>query len=263
MAKADVPKTPTGIKGLDSILGGGIPTGDQVLVSGPPGSGKTILGLQFIYEGCMQGEPGLYVTLDSDHDYLLDQARGLGFDLASALKKDHCAVVTLDPSDIYRALDDLEQQVKKMGAKRLVVDSLSILSVYASSYRNLPEDLIAFLEETKHAPPITLGDSVQKQMIYYVLSRLRKLGCTTLLTSELARESEWYSRDTISEFSCDGIFLLDQQILGEQNSVRTLAVVKMRRTGYKQGVYEFEIQPVKGITLKTAYEEAAAASRHR
>lgn len=261
MVKNEVEKTPTGINALDNLLEGGLPSGDQVLITGPPGSGKSFLAIQYIYEGGKAGEPSLYVTLDSDREFVLSQAKELGFDFTELSKKGACAVVTLDPTDIYHALDELGQLVRKMKVKRLVIDSVSIMAVHAAGYKNLPEDLIAFLQESKHAPPITVAEAVQKQMIYYVLSRIRKLGCTTLLISELPRESVWFSRDTISEFTSDGIILLDQQILGEGNNVRTLAIVKMRRTHYRAGVYEFQIVPDKGIVLSTSYETTAPRRR--
>ncbi|MCX6767236.1 MAG: AAA family ATPase, partial [Candidatus Micrarchaeota archaeon] len=224
----------TGITGLDKILGGGIPEGDLILVSGIPGTGKTVLGLKFICDGAENGEKGLYVSFDSDTEFIRSQARGLGLGFDECIEKNRAALLGADEKDIYRALDDIETKVKEMGAKRLVIDSISVLAVYATSYRNLPEDLIAFLKETDHVPPIMMGEVVQKQMIYTIISRLRRLGCTTVITSELPKNSEWFSRDTVSEFAADGIILLDQHALGEEN-VRTLQVVKMKRSKYREG----------------------------
>ncbi len=239
---------PTGILGLDRILSGGLPEGDLILVSGTPGTGKTVLGLRFICSGAEAGEPGLFVSFDSDKDFILEQARGLELGLDECIEKNKAFVLRLDPSDIYRALDDIERKAREMGARRLVVDSLSVLAVYATSYRNLPEDLIAFLQETKHAPPIMMGEVVQKQMIYTILSRLRRLGCTTMVTSELSKNSEWFSRDTVSEFAADGIILLDQHALGEEN-VRTLQVVKMKRMKFEEGIFRFEFKPGTGMEI--------------
>ena len=227
---------------LNKILPGGIPVGEQVLISGTPGTGKTALAMQFIYEGANSGENGLYVTLDGGGiDSVLDEAASFGMDFRQLTSKKKIDVIRLDPTDIYAFLDDLEKNVKKLNAKRLVIDSLSILTVYAASYRNLPEDIIAFLQETKYKPPITMSDNIKKQMIYTVLREIRRMGCTTIMISELPREARWYSRDTVSEFACGGIILLEYHLLGGAGVSRTLSVVKMRKTKYVEGVHEFKL----------------------
>jgi len=233
---------------LEPVLNGGIPVGDQVLVSGPPGSGKSILAMRYIYEGIQNGENGVFFTLDSERKYLISQMEGAGIDVSSLIEEGKMDIIELDPQDIYVLLDEMERHITRLSAKRLVLDSLSILYVYCGSYRNLPEDLIAFLEKTKYQPPIGLGNSIKKQMLYTIMNRIRHMGCTTLLISELARNSKWFSRDTISEFACDGIILLDYHILGAAGVTRTLSVVKMRRSEYNEGVHEFKITR-KGIEL--------------
>ncbi len=226
---------------LDPILKGGIPEGDQILVSGPPGSGKSILAMQFIHEGIQSGENGVFFTLDSEREYLIHQMEGAGINVSKLISEGKMDVIELDPQDVYVLVDEMERHVKRLNAKRLVLDSLSILYVYCGSYRNLPEDLIAFLEKTRYNPPITLGNSVKKQMLYSIMYKIRNLGCTSMLVSELARNSNWYSRDTISEFACDGIVLLDYHILGAAGVTRTITVIKMRRSDYREGVHEFRI----------------------
>ncbi|MFH1394090.1 MAG: ATPase domain-containing protein [Candidatus Micrarchaeota archaeon] len=243
----------TAFPSLEPILKGGLPKGDQILVSGPPGSGKTILCMHYIFEGIKKGENGVFFTLDSEKDYLIEQMRGLGVDAHKLIEGGKLDIVELNPADIYLLLDDMAKHVKRLEAKRIVLDSLSILSVYCGSYRNLPEDLISFLDKVKSQPPIALGDSIQKQMIYAVLSEIRKFGCTALLISELSRDSKWYSRDTISEFACDGIILLEYHIMGAAGVTRTLSIVKMRKSKYREGVYEFRITE-KGIEVSEVDE---------
>ncbi|MFN7990668.1 MAG: ATPase domain-containing protein [Candidatus Micrarchaeia archaeon] len=234
---------------LEPVLRGGIPRGDQILISGPPGSGKSILSMQFIYEGIKHGENGVFFTLDSEREYLINQMKSSGIDVQALIDQGKMDVVELDPHDIYVSLDEIERHVKRLGAKRLVLDSLSILFVYCGSYRNLPEDMIAFLEKTDYQPPISMANSVKKQMLYSIMRRIRGFGCTSILISELSKNSKWYSRDTISEFACDGIILLDYHILGAAGVTRTLSLVKMRRSDYSEGVHEFRITD-KGISIQ-------------
>jgi KaiC/GvpD/RAD55 family RecA-like ATPase len=226
---------------LDLILKGGVPKGDQILVSGPPGSGKSILSMQFIHEGLKNGENGVFFTLDSEREYLINQMKGAGIDVEKHISEGRMDVIELDPTDIYVLMDEMERHVKRLGAKRLVIDSISILYVYCGTYKNLPEDMIAFLEKTRFPPPIVLGDSIKKQMLYTMMSKIREMGCTTLLISELSKSSKWFSRDTVSEFACDGIILLDYHNLIGEGVTRTISIIKMRRSGYSEGVHEFKI----------------------
>lgn len=233
---------------LNPVLPGGIPESDQILVSGPPGSGKTILAMQFIHEGVKNGEKGIFFTMDSEKNYLINQMQGAGIEAKKLISEGAIDIVELDPRDIYVLLDEMEKHILRMGAKRIVVDSLSILYVYCGTYKNLPEDLIQFLKETKYTPPIGISNAIKKQMLYAIMSRIRHLGCTSFLISELSKNSKWFSRDTISEFACDGILLLDYHVLGAAGVTRTLSIMKMRRSNYAEGVHEFKITS-KGIEL--------------
>jgi circadian clock protein KaiC len=237
-------------KALRQVLPNGFKAGDQILVSGTPGTGKTLLGLQFIAQGAELGEFGIYVSFESDVSYLAEQGERLGLGVKKLIENGKLLILRLAPDDLYAAIDELGEQVRKHGAKRIVLDSISIMTVYAGSYRNLPEDLIEFLKKTPHYPPVVVGENVKKQMTYHLLDQIRRLGATAMLISELPKNSEWYSRDTVSEFVSDGIILMDQQILGEDHAVRTITIVKMRGAPYKEGVFEFEIKHGKGILLK-------------
>jgi circadian clock protein KaiC len=223
------------------ILKDGIPEGDQILVSGPPGSGKSIMAMQFLMEGVKAGERGIFFTLENRPEFLVDQMEGLGLDVKKAVADGNLEIVELQPNDVYVLLDEMGERVKKLDAKRIVLDSLSVLAVYCGSYRNLPEDLITFMEKTPHRPPIAIGEQVKKQMLYHVLSEIRRLKCTTILISELAKSSKFYSRDTVSEFACDGLILLDYNLLGAAGVTRTLSVIKMRRCTYSEGMHEISI----------------------
>ena len=203
--------------------------------------------MQFIHEGVKKGENGVFFTMDSEKNYLVNQMKGAGIDAEKLMEEKKMDIVELDPTDIYVLLDEMQKHIKRMNAKRVVIDSLSIIYVYCGSYRNLPEDLIEFLKKTAYPPPIGMADAVKKQMLYTVMSRIRHFGCTTLLVSELSKDSKWFSRDTVSEFACDGILLLDYHVMGAAVT-RTLSIIKMRRSNYKEGVHEFRITE-KGIKL--------------
>jgi circadian clock protein KaiC len=120
----------TGVQGLDEMLGGGIPRGYSVLLAGPSGSGKTVLSNQFIIDGAEHGEKGVVAIFEKrPNDYLQTTPRGNEFEKLVREKK--LEVVSLRPLDlsIDETLLELQDAVKRLGAKRAVIDSLSGLEL--------------------------------------------------------------------------------------------------------------------------------------
>ena len=80
--RSEIQKAPTGIPGLDDITNGGLPQGRPTLVSGGPGSGKTLLGVSFLVNGAQQfAEPGVLMTFEENAEELAQDVRSLGYDL--------------------------------------------------------------------------------------------------------------------------------------------------------------------------------------
>jgi len=71
----------TGITGLDDLIGGGIPEGSTILLTGSCGTGKSILSLQYIYNGAMSGEPGLYVTFEETKEKIIEHSKKFNMDI--------------------------------------------------------------------------------------------------------------------------------------------------------------------------------------
>jgi len=129
-------KTPTYIQGFDEILEGGLPVGRISLVTGGPGSGKSVFGLEFLYRGALAGEPGILVGFEEPPDMVRVNGSTLGFDIAGCeaagklfLLKGH-----LDPKAILGGsfslagmLAILDGKVREMGARRIVFDALEVV----------------------------------------------------------------------------------------------------------------------------------------
>ena len=88
-----IPKVPTKIVGLDEILEGGLPRGRTTVVSGGPGSGKTVLGLEFLCRGAMAGEPGVFVTFEERAESIRLNASAMGWNLAALEKAGTIAII--------------------------------------------------------------------------------------------------------------------------------------------------------------------------
>jgi circadian clock protein KaiC len=221
----------TGIKGLDGLIGGGIPRGLSVLVSGSCGTGKTILSLQYLYHGASEyGEPGIYVTFEESREKILAQAQTFGWNLDALEKKKLLRLKFVENDDLGDILEDIKESIREINARRLVIDSLTTLVEHAVVYRSsISKEMLKYAEEKWRVRYNAEGSTVTRKDIYFIISEINKLGTTALLISEVGEKSDYLSRDTISEFASDGVIMLQNSVVGGQ-SERLLSVRKMRGT---------------------------------
>lgn len=248
--KQAISRVKTGIPGFDELVQGGFPANSSVLVCGGPGTGKTIFCLQFLVAGAQENnEKGLYVTFEQRAGALREQAQQFGWDLSSLEKQGLLQIISLPLEKITeKTIKDIQLVVKKKGIKRLVIDSLSTLVVNAPIYTTPSELAVKDVmgENIIFSPPI-IGDYIVKRFIYSFIEQLRVLNCTSLLISEASQSGEYISRDTLSEFVCDGVVLITFESLGGAYS-RSLIVRKMRETKNDEDVHPVEISD-KGIVV--------------
>ncbi len=222
-------KTRTGIPGLDDLLGGGIPKGSNVLVSGGAGTGKTILTTQYLYQGALQfGEPGVFVTLEGNVRDIAWNMENFQWDIKSLQDRGMFTIYRLgmefisDKTMVEERLDEqlkeIEKEVEEINAKRLVVDSTTVFGAY-------------------------LEPSLLRTTLFKFCDRLKSFGCTTLLTSETQTTKGIFSAFGVEEFVVDGIIAL---YFSPPN--RSLFVRKMRGTQHDANPHPMTITP-QGITI--------------
>jgi circadian clock protein KaiC len=210
----------TGIKPLDEMLGGGIPAGYSVLVAGPSGSGKTVLTTQFLTEGARRGEPGILAVFEKrPREYSQIGARGRR--LGRMITDRHIAVIQARPLDlsIDEALDNLSKGILRLGARRLVIDSLSGFELaLAPTFR---EDF--------------------RESLYRMVTALTGMGVTVMMTAEL--EDSYVDL----RFSPHGTAFLTDAIIMQRyielqgELKRIMAVVKVRGSAHRKELRGFEI----------------------
>ena len=226
----DIKRVATGIPGLDEIIEGGLPKGRLHLVTGTAGSGKTTLGIQFLYAGATEyGENGLFVTLQEElSDTAKDMAR-YGWDLEKLVQEKKLAMlpspipfeVSYCPggADIDSLLDTIHKKAMEVNAQRLVFDSLAQLG--------LP-----------YSDPVLLRRDIMR-----LGALLRELGCTTLLITEMVEGDTRISRYGVEEFLAQGVIILHLS-----PTYRALQVSKMRGTRHDIGLHRMRFTE-KGIVV--------------
>jgi circadian clock protein KaiC len=213
-------KVLTGISSLDKILGGGFNRGDTILVAGQPGAGKTTLGLQFLYSGATKfGENGTYVTFVESVEKLKRDALRFEWDFEKLLKEKKSGFLDLihahKEKGVEANLSVIMSEIERVGAKRVVIDSLSAM--------------IAYIE--------TKADARTFMLMFNRF--LEKAGCTSLLLVEVP----WGKSDIGSgfeEFLGDGLIVL-KSIIDRFRVRRMLFVPKMRGCDHDLSCYDFFI----------------------
>lgn len=238
----------TGVMGFDKLIQGGFPDKSSVVLCGGPGTGKSIFGLQYLYEGAKKNEPGVYVTIEEKPSNLLAQATQFGWNFTKIKKKVSFLKIPIDEANVdIMAL--IEKEVKKMKAKRIVIDSLSILSINAPMYR-LPikvKTKAKFARSELQPSALSDGEEIQ-QFIYIFVARVGELGCTSLFVADSPQSENYLTRDTVSEFACDGLIQLRVMEMGKTVH-RTLEIKKMRKTNIAPGMQLLDFGK-KGLGVK-------------
>jgi len=159
---APTQRASTGVSGLDAMLGGGLPRASATIVQGGTGTGKTLLGLQFLLEGARQGEAGIHFMLEETPDQLRGIAQGLGWDLRAYEERGLLALCYTSPIELStdRFLDQARREVEKVGARRAVLDSLTSVALGVPSDRRFRE-LVYALAKHFQALGVTLDMNME------------------------------------------------------------------------------------------------------
>jgi len=219
-----IQKCPTGITGFDQITEGGLPRNRTTLITGSPGSGKTLWGIDFVVAGATKyNEPGVFISFEETVEELYEDVASVNLDLRGLVsqKKIHLEHIILERRDIQETDFDLEgifirleHAIDSLGAKRVVLDSI--------------ESLFAGLTD--------LG--ILRVEVKRLFRWLRDKKVTTIITSEPGKGL--YSRHGIEEYISDCLLFLDNRV-SEQISIRRIRVVKYRGSSHGTNEYPFVI----------------------
>jgi len=220
-----LPKSPTGIPGMDEITGGGLPTGRPTLVAGSAGCGKTLFAMEFLVNGAMHyDEPGVFIAFEENAEELAQNVASLGFDVKELMKQKKLSIdyVRVERTEIEEAgeydLDGLfirlGHAIDSIGAKRVAMDTIEVL------FGALP------------------NQGILRAELHRLFRWLKDKGVTAVVTAE--RGEGTMTRFGLEEYVADCVITLDHRVT-EQVSTRRLRIVKYRGTLHGTNEYPFLI----------------------
>jgi circadian clock protein KaiC len=219
-------KSPTGIRGLDEITGGGLPTGRPTLVCGAAGCGKTLLAMEFLVRGAAEfDEPGVFMAFEETSEELTSNMVSMGFDLKTLVDRKKLVLdyVYVDRSEFEETGEyDLEGLFIRLGyaidsikAKRVALDTLEVL------FAGVPNHAIVRAELRR------------------LFRWLKEKGVTFIITGE--RGEGMLTRYGLEEYVSDCVISLDNRVV-DQTTTRRIRVVKYRGSTHGTNEYPFLIE---------------------
>ncbi len=225
IASSQIKKVATGIHGLDNVLKGGLPAGRATLLCGGPGTGKSVLALEFLYRGALMGEPGIFVTFEERADMVRENAATLGWDLAALERSGKLFIfearlpreaVNAGDFNLSGLLAMIAGKARLMKARRIVLDALDVLlRIYRDPYREQDE-------------------------LYALHEWLCGLGAASILTAKTFEDNHSTCHYEFLNYMADCVIDLKQRI-EDRISTRLLLVIKYRGSDFGRNENPFII----------------------
>jgi circadian clock protein KaiC len=235
-------RIPTGVEKLDCLIGGGFRQGKSYLISGETGAGKTAFGLQFLMKGLELGEAGLYITVNETAAALEEEAESLGFDIRKGIDQKMIKIMEFSSHleklknegrdiDIRKAIGELNKHVRKINARRLVIDPIG---------------------------PLVIKEGMEWELQSYIRTlffSIEEIGTTSLLTSIIPTGTNSLSQFGSEEFHATGIIVLSIAGVDMIRPQRVISVRKMRGSPHTLDSYAFDYEYGKGIVIQRKYSD--------
>jgi circadian clock protein KaiC len=235
LKKAAIPakltKALTGIKGFDEITDGGLPKNRPTLLCGNTGCGKTVMSMEFLVHGAVQfNEPGVFFSFEETVDELITNMKSIHIDMEGLISEKKIYIEYLESGksqvaqagsyDLEGLFMRLQNAIQKVGAKRVVLDSLDAL------FYGLDKEIL-------------------RTEVKRLFKWLKENGVTSLITSEI--DEHFITKSGLEQFVADCVITLDSRVIN-QTTTRRLRIVKMRGSGHGTNEYPFMIDGV-GVSI--------------
>ncbi|PIN85566.1 MAG: hypothetical protein COV47_01510 [Candidatus Diapherotrites archaeon CG11_big_fil_rev_8_21_14_0_20_37_9] len=234
LGEKDIERMHTGVEGLDPLIEGGFEQGSNILVVGSAGSGKTILGIQFLAHGAMDyKEPGIYITFEETRDSVMKHTLGFDFQLEKLEKEGLFKVLEYKPHQVEKLVKEgggpIRDAIKAMGAKRAVLDSITAYS-------------LLFRDEYQ-----------KRESVVDLLSSLKKWGCTSIIISETPPKVLEEAEGNIAYFTDAVVAIYYAKQKQTDERVHSMEILKMRGTKHTDNLLAIQFEET-GIVIYSDVE---------
>jgi circadian clock protein KaiC len=231
MPERDLVKT--GIAGLDSILMGGIPRTNVIAVQGVTGSGKTLMGLEFIYRGIVEyNEPGLVVVFETNPDKLVRDAGEFGWDLNEMKRQNKLQIIFTSPQVFDQELRSpdslLLETANEIGAQRIFVDGIGLLNPALTT--------------------ATAPRGAYRELLQRLIESLNREKLTAMLSLELCGMPDVLGTTEMTDFLADTVIRVGRERRG-RTLRRSIEIVKSRGQDFEPGEHTLHITSGKGLEI--------------
>lgn len=222
--------TLTGIKGLDRMINGGFIRGSSILLSGSSGTGKSVIGMQFIMDGVLKNESGVIISFEEDAAQIRENSKMMGWNMEEFENKNILRIMTPFEFDVYEFANQLKEEIEKINAKRVLFDGTNRLQRMLPQYIQLPE---------------YMGE---------IINYLKNRNITAIYTSETSNltGAMHITGTGISPLMDTVILLRYVEIKSEMRKV--ISVLKMRGSHHDKQIREIVISE-KGGEIKLPFSE--------
>lgn len=228
-----VGRLPSGIKFLDELIDGGFPKGSTIMISGGTGTGKSILVMQILYQNALAGKKTLFITFEQSEKEVLTQMEQFGWNPKKT--KGNFKIFSRSLKD-EKLKKDILTLVEDSKLDMIGLDSVASIYIEPSS----PVEINNMMEIQDKVVAAQVSETIIKRdQIEKIIRPIKESPATALIISEVVDDLPGYSRDSYSEFLCDGIIVIKASRLGKTYS-RTLHVHKMRYTKIDPTLLNFE-----------------------
>ncbi|MBD3261616.1 MAG: hypothetical protein GF334_08050 [Candidatus Altiarchaeales archaeon] len=237
--RTHIPPSTEGQPSLDELLGGGLPQGNIVLVSGTVGSGKTIFGLQYLVEGAKEKENGLYISFNNTKKDLHKIAGEFGWDIKALQNRGQLRIrhISIAKESSVEVRKEIFQLLKQYRPQRIVLDSLTMYFLML--------ELVEQMETLMGYNLDGLSAHVNKQLllrlaITELYEQIKLSGATALILTERVEECARTRMDTIAEFHSDGLIILAPKKT-QKEFIKTIQILEMKYTRHNQNTHALKM----------------------
>jgi len=217
-----IQRVETGVAGFDQLIEQGFPKDSVILIAGSPGAGKTTFAAQFLLTGAQNAyERGVYVCFAETKTTLIKNLQRFGWDFQALESQGKVAILDLTTTEepgIQANLNTILETIRKLEAKRLVIDSFTAFSMAISQPANI------------------------RFLIHLLYKFLQRIGCTTIVITDVPWGTQRIGSG-VEEFIADGIILMESYFDGNGELKRRMRILKMRATDHSRMTHEYEITP--------------------